>query len=431
VLRPLPVTVTTWPEGEVEQLAGPYFPPDVGKPGERQVPFSGQLFIDRDDFALDPPAGYQRLAPGRTVRLRHGYCITCDEVVTDDAGEVVELRASHIPGSVGSAPDGVKVAGVIHWVSATESVPAEVRLYDRLFTVARPDDADGDFARHLNPQSLEVISGARLEASLASAEPGSRWQLERVGYFMVDPVDSRPEALVLNRIVTLRDSWAGRAEDTAAARAAAEEEGKEKAGKATTRPPKKSRTEYRAEARRRDPVLAERFAAWPGAHGLSEGDTDLLTGDRPTGDLFEGAVEAGAPAGAVARWIINELPRELGDRELTDVPMTPAALGSLVAAVESGVISGPAGKEVFAVLMDQGGDPDQIIADRGLAQVSDETAIAAMVDEVIAANPDKVDAYRAGKTALAGFFVGQVVRASQGKANPQVVQKLVAERLGG
>ena len=139
---------------------------------------------------------------------------------------------------------------------------------------------------------------------------------------------------------------------------------------------------------------------------------------------------AGAPAAAVARWIINELPRELGDREVSEVPMTAAALGSLVRAVESGAISGPAGKEVFAVLMERGGDPEEIIAERGLAQISDEAAIAAIVDEVVAANPDKAEAYRAGKTALAGFFVGQVVRASQGKANPQVVQKLVAERLG-
>ena len=430
VLRPLRVTVTTWPEGEVEQLTGPYFPADVGKPGERTLPFTREILIDRDDFALDPPSGFQRLAPGRTVRLRHGYCITCDEVVTDDAGEVVELRVSHIPGSVGATPEGVKVSGVIHWVSAPESIPAEVRLYDRLFKVARPDDADGDFARHLNPDSLQVIPGARLEPSLASAEAGSRWQLERVGYFFVDPVDSRPGALVLNRIVTLRDSWAGKAsEDAAAARAASEEEEQPKAAKASTRPPKKSRTEYRAEARRRDDVLAERFAAWPGAHGLSEADVDLLTGDRPTGDLFEGAVAAGAPAGPVARWIINDLPRELGERDLAEVPLTPAALGALVNAVESGEISGPAGKEVFSVLIGQGGDPAAIIAERGLAQVSDESAIAAMVDDVIAANPDKAEAYRAGKTALAGFFVGQVVRASQGKANPQVIQKLVAERL--
>ena len=433
VLRPLPVTVTTWPEGEVEPLTAPYFPPDVNKPGERVVPFTRELFVDRDDFSLDPPAGWQRLAPGRTVRLRHGYCVTCDGVVTGEDGEVVGLEVSHIPGSVGAAPEGVKVSGVIHWVSAPGSIPAEVRLYDRLFRDPRPEDAGGDFIANLNPDSLQVVEAARVEPSLAGAEPASRWQFERVGYFAVDPVDSRPGALVFNRIVTLRDSWGPKADSADAARVAAEAaeaRAREKSAKARTRPPKKSGAEYRAEARRRDPALAERFARWTGDLGLAEGDADLLTGDRPTGDLFEAALAAGASAPAVARWIVNELPRELGDRELDEVPLTGAALGGLVRAVESGTISGPAGKEVFAVLMERGGDPDVIIAERGLAQVSDEGAIAAIVDEVIAANPDKAEAYRAGRTQLAGFFVGQVVRASQGKANPQVVQKLVAERLG-
>ncbi|HVW34094.1 MAG TPA: glutamine--tRNA ligase/YqeY domain fusion protein [Acidimicrobiia bacterium] len=419
VLTPLPVTVTSWPEGSVEQLVAPYFPADVGKPGERTVPFTRELFIDRDDFSLDPPPGWQRLAPGRTVRLRHGYCVTCDSVETDASGEVVSLSVTHLPGSVGTSPDGVKVSGVIHWVSAPESISAEVRLYDRLFKDPRPEDAGGDFIANLNPDSLEVVADARLEPSLAGAEPGSRWQFERVGYFFVDPLDG-----AFNRIVTLRDSWAR--VDAGPARA----EPKEKSAKARTRPPKKSGTEYRAEARRRDPVLAERFGRYTAELGLSENDADLLTGDRPTGDLFEAAVSGGGPAAAVARWIVNELPRELGDRELDEVALTGAALGGLVRAVESGTISGPAGKEVFAVLVAVGGDPDAIIAERGLAQISDESAIAAMVDEVIAANPDKAEAYRAGRTNLAGFFVGQVVRASQGKANPQVVQKLVAQRLG-
>ncbi|MGH9004645.1 MAG: glutamine--tRNA ligase, partial [Acidimicrobiia bacterium] len=154
VLRPLEVTVTSWPEGEVEELTGPYFPPDVGKPGERTIPFGRRILIERDDFALDPPPGYQRLAPGRTVRLRHGYCITCDEVVEED-GEVVGLRCSHIPGSVGQNPADVKVSGVIHWVSEPHAVAAEVRLYDRLFKVPRPEDAEGDFIANINPDSLQ------------------------------------------------------------------------------------------------------------------------------------------------------------------------------------------------------------------------------------------------------------------------------------
>ena len=429
VLRPLAVTITSWPEGEVEDLTAPYFPADVGKPGERVLPFGRSLWIDRDDFALDPPAGFQRLAPGRTVRLRQGYAITCDEVV-EEGGEVVELRCHHVPDSVGQNPSGVKVSGVIHWVSAAQAVPAEVRLYDRLFKVPRPEEAEGDLADQLNPDSLLVVGGAMLEPSLADAAPGSRWQLERVGYFIVDAEGSEPGALVLNRIVTLRDSWQGHGEDAPEPAPQREKSDRaEKSEKARTRPAKRSRVEYRAEARVREPVLAERFAAWPAEHGITDADADLLTGDLVTGDLFAAAVAAGAPAAAVARWIVNDLPHALGDRDLAAVPITGAGLGALVVAVESGAIAGAAAKEVFAEMVERGGDPRQIIVERGLSQTSDEGAIAAIVDEVIGANPDKVDLYRGGKTPLFGFFVGQVIKASKGKANPQVVQKLLAERL--
>ena len=423
VLRPLKVTIMSWPEGEVEQLVGPSFPADVGKPGTRQVPFGREILIDGDDFSLDPPAGYQRLAPGRTVRLRHGYCITCEDVVTD-GGEVVEVRARHIPDTVGKQPAGVAVSGVIHWVSAAHAVPAEVRLYDRLFKVPRPDDGDADLAASLNPDSLQAVAGAMVEPSLAGAEPGSHWQLERVGYFVVDE-ESQSDRLVLNRTVTLRDSWAAPAESPAPAA-----EDREKSAKAKTRPPKKSRTEYRTEARLRDPVLASRLAEWPAAHGIGDDVADLLTGDRPTGDLFLEAIAGGASPAAVARWIVNELPPALGDRELGETSLAGPALGALVAAVERGTITGAAGKEVFAELVERGGDPARIIDERGLAQVSDEGAVAEVVERVLGDNPDKVDQYRNGKTALLGFFVGQVVRASQGKANPQVAQKLLAERLG-
>ena len=424
VLRPLPVTITSWPAGMVEELDAPYFPADVGKPGSRPLPFAGEILIDGDDFAVDPPAGWQRLAPGRTVRLRHGYCITCDEVLTGAGGEVVGLRATHVPDSVGKKPAGVDVSGVIHWVSAAHAVPAEVRLYDRLFKIPRPDDVDvAELPGTLNPDSLQVVTGAMVEPSLAAAEPGSHWQLERVGYFAVDQ-DSSAGTLILNRTVTLRDSWAG-ADEPAPAFVGA----RAQSAKAKTRPPRKSRAEYRAEARVRDPELAARLAAWPAVHGMGEEAADLLTGDRATGDLFLAAVAAGGPAPAVARWIVNELPPVLGDRDLVETHLAGAGLGALVAAVDRGEITGAAGKEVFAELVERGGDPVAIIAERGLAQVSDEAAVARVVDEVLAANPDKVEQYRGGKTALFGFFVGQVVRASQGKANPQVVQKLLAERL--
>jgi glutaminyl-tRNA synthetase len=421
VLHPLPVTITSWPEGSVEEMTGPYFPPDVGKPGQRSIPFERQILIERDDFTLDPPAGYQRLAPGRTVRLRHGPCITCDEVLTE-GGEVVGLRCHHVAGSVGKNPPGLKIWGVIHWVPAGRSIPGEIRLYDRLYLEAQPEDGSGD---ELNPHSVEVVGGARLEPSLAGAEPGSRWQLERVGYFVFDNVDSTLGAPVMNRIVTLRDSWNPRAQPPQPVPAEPE-----RTRKTSSRPPKKSRIEYRAEARVRDPLLADRFAAWPVTYGLTEEEVDLLTSDRPTGDLFEEAVAAGASPDVTARWFINEMPRELGDRPIDRTPLTGAALATLLQALTAGEITGVAAKEVFAEMVGEGGDPRAIIADRGLAQVSDEDAISVIVDDVLSANPDKVDQYRAGKAALFGFFVGQVMRSSAGKANPRVVQQLLTARLG-
>ena len=424
VLRPLPVTITSWPEGQVEHLSAPYFPPDIGKPGERSIPFGRHILIDRDDFRMDPPPGFQRLAPGRTVRLRYGPCLTCDEVVMD-GGQVVELRGRHVPDSIGTNPPGVKIAGVIHWVPATPSVPAESRLYDRLFLDPRPDEASSE---DVNADSLEVIRNARLEPSLAGAVPGSRWQLERVGYFVFDATDSRPDAPVINRIVTLRDSWQAKTATMGAALTGPAPASR--AARTQTRPPKRSRIEYRAEGRSRDPLLADRFATWAARFGLGEQDVDLLTADRATGDLFEQSVSAGAPPAVVARWVINELPRELGDRSLDQTPLTPPHLAELVLALESGEITGAAAKEVLAEMIDRGGDPRQIIAERGLVQVSDAAVIARIVEAVLDAHPDEVKQYRAGKRGLRGFFVGQVVRSSDGRANPQVIQQLLDKQLG-
>ena len=195
VLRPLKVVITNYPENQVEQLEAPYFPHDVPKEGSREVPFSRELYIERTDFMEDPPKSFFRLAPGREVRLRYAYFITCDEVMKDDDGEVVELRCSYDPETRGgAAPDGRKVKGTIHWVSAAESVPVEVRLYDRLFRVANPDAAaveEGkDFTEFLNDESLVTLTGGRLEPAIADARPGTHFQFERHGYFYTDPVDS-------------------------------------------------------------------------------------------------------------------------------------------------------------------------------------------------------------------------------------------------
>ena len=211
VLRPLKVVVTNYPEGKVEEFDAVNNPEDESA-GTRKVPFSRELWIERDDFMENPPSKFYRLSPGREVRLRYAYFLRCEEVVKDAAGNVVELRCIYDPATRGgdSPPDGRKVKATLHWVSAARAIDAEVRLYGTLFTVRDPSSvAEGvDWKGTLNPKSLEVVQGAKLEPSLASAVPESRWQFERMGYFCVDRRDSKPGALVFNRTVTLRDEWA-------------------------------------------------------------------------------------------------------------------------------------------------------------------------------------------------------------------------------
>jgi glutaminyl-tRNA synthetase len=205
VLRPLKLVIENWPEGTVDEVDAQNHPlrPELGT---RKVPFCGEVYIERDDFMEDPPKKFFRLAPGREVRLRAAYYVTCREVVKDADGTITALRCTYDPATRGGdSPDGRKVKGTLHWVSAKHGVPAQVRLYDRLFTDENPEgDGEGYLAK-LNPGSLEVIDGAIVEPSLAEAAPGSRYQFERMGYFYRDPGSS---GIVFNRTVTLRDSWA-------------------------------------------------------------------------------------------------------------------------------------------------------------------------------------------------------------------------------
>ncbi len=210
VLRPLKVTITNYPSDQMEAFTVPRHPKDAGM-GSRTIPFGRELFIERDDFMEDPPGKFFRLGPGREVRLRYGYIIRCDEVVKDPAsGEVVELRCSYDPATGGGhLPEGrKKVKGIIHWVSAEHSLAVEVRIYDRLFHTANPTgDKQVDYREHLNPDSLELVTGCLVEQGLAGALPGEAFQFERLGYFCVDR-ETSPARMVFNRVVSLRDTWA-------------------------------------------------------------------------------------------------------------------------------------------------------------------------------------------------------------------------------
>lgn len=210
VTNPLKVVLTNYPEDQDEELDASYYPHDVPLTGSRKVPFSRELYIERDDFMKDPPKKFFRLGPGREVRLRYGYFITCTDVIMDKDGNVVELHCTYDPATRGGdSPDGRKVQGTIHWVSAKHALDVELRMYDRLFSQPNPDDVpEGqDFLSVLNPDSLVVIPHAKIEPSVAKDPRESRYQFERTGYFIADP-DSTPDRFVFNRTVTLRDSWA-------------------------------------------------------------------------------------------------------------------------------------------------------------------------------------------------------------------------------
>ena len=212
VLDPLKVVITNYPEGQVEEMDCINNPEDP-EAGTRKVPFSGELYIEREDFMEDAPKKFFRLAPGKEVRLRSAYWIKCEQVIKDDAGNITELRCTYDPQTRGgnNPPDGRKVKGTLHWVSAKHAVSAEVRLYDHLFTAedpTTPPEGSDDWLDNLNPDSLKVLTDAKLEPALADAEPGVSIQFERMGYFCLDSKDSKPDALVFNRSITLKDSWA-------------------------------------------------------------------------------------------------------------------------------------------------------------------------------------------------------------------------------
>jgi glutaminyl-tRNA synthetase len=211
VVKPLKVVLENYPEEQTEELDAINNPEDPAA-GSRKVSFSRELYIERDDFMEDPPKKFFRLAPGREVRLRYGYFITCVDVIKDEAtGEILELRCTYDPETRGgNAPDGRKVKATLHWVSAQHALPAEVRLYSHLFTKENLEDVEQeeDFTAYINPESLEILTDCRVEASLADVKPESIYQFERLGYFCADRNDCSKDNLVFNRSVTLRDTWA-------------------------------------------------------------------------------------------------------------------------------------------------------------------------------------------------------------------------------
>ncbi len=427
VTDPLPVTITNWPEGKTDWIEAPYFPHDVPREGSRKVPFTGDLYIERDDFMEDPPKKYYRLSPGVEVRLRYGYVVRCTDAVKNAAGEVERVLCTYDPETRGGdTPDGRRIKGTIHWVSASHGVKATVRLYDRLFALPDPDSAEGGFLNAFNPHSIDIAADAVVEPSVLEDPADTRYQFERRGYFWRDPVDSTEDALVFNRIVPLKDSWSKAARSTQPEKKRSDSVPGKSKPRQSAEPGKKTNQRVVVDA---PPELVSEVAT---RFGLDNRRAGLIAGQSGATDILGEAVKEGAAPVEAAKWIINEIPAVAGSgADLNSRPFRGAALAKLMALVDSGRISGRAAKSVLAAMVETGEAPDAAVNRLGLEQVSDREEIRIVADRIVRDNPEKASAYRSGKHGLIGFFVGQVMQQTGGAANPQVARELLVAALAG
>ncbi|AKF24853.1 glutamate--tRNA ligase [Sulfurovum lithotrophicum] len=406
VLDPLKVTIENY-EGS-EEIDASYYPHDVPKEASRKLPFSKEIYIERDDFDENPPKGYFRLTPEQPVRLKHAYIITCKEVVKDADGNVVEIKAEYHPDSKsGQDTSGIKVKSAIHWVDAKGAKKAEVRLYDRLFKEEAPKGMED-----LNPDSLKVIEHALVEPAVITERPDERFQFERQGYFYADPVDYSDEHPVFNKIVALKDSWSKK------------RKAPEKAPK-----PQPKKVQIDGEVAPMNEAEQARFDKYTDELKLGTEVANTLARDEKLSHFYEEALSVLQSPVSLANIVANEVARELKEKEIDALKFTPKQIAGLVKMVEEGTISSKIAKQVFEEMTVSGKDPEKIVEEKGLVQISDPAQILPIIEEVMAKNPDNVAKFKAGNTKLLGFFVGQVLKSTGGKANPKVVNELVAKKL--
>ncbi len=416
VIEPLRVVLTNVPAGSTENLEASYWPHDIPKEGTRLVPLTREILIEKSDFMEEPSKKFHRLSPGAEVRLRYGYIIRCNEVIKNEAGEITELHCSLDRDTKSGATPSRRVKGTIHWVSATEGVPVEVRLYDRLFRVANPDDVEEGqtFVSHLNPDSMTVFQ-AIIEPSAASKDTQDRYQFERQGFFYLDSKELENGKRVWNRTITLRDTW-------------------EKDNQPVPQPVRIKEPAPSPPIAVRDPLEGLDTASFDRAkqldeqYGIGLEDAALLAVRPHIAGFFEEASKT-APSTAVANWLINELRPLLTEEGIRVLPFSAAEFAKLVELHASDTLSSRQAKEVLIEMIATGESSGSIVDRLGLKQISDESQLLSMVQEVLEAHPDRVEAYKGGKIGLIGFFMGQVMAKSSGSANPSTVKSLLEREL--
>lgn len=410
VFDPLKVTIENY-EG-MEEIDAPYYPHDVPKEGSRLIPFSREIYIERDDFSENPPKGYYRLTPEQPVRLRHGYIIACKEVIKDADGNITEIKAEYYPESKsGSDTSGIKVKSAIQWVSAEHVKKVEIRLYDRLFKDEAPEGLED-----LNPDSLHIIKDALIEPAVITDQPDVRFQFERHGYFYADPIDYTDENPVFNKIVGLKDSWTKKSKT-------------EDSEPKSERKPQAKKVQIDGEVAPMSEEEQALFDKYTSELGLNNEVANTLARDEYLSSFYEEALLTLHSPISLANLITNEVARELKEKQVDELKFNAKQIAELVKMVDEETISTKIAKQVFEEMAQSGDNPSQIVEAKGLVQISDPAKILPIIDEVMANNPDNVAKYRAGNTKLFGFFVGQVLKATGGKANPKVVNELVTEKL--
>ncbi len=408
VLNPLKVTIENY-EG-TEEINASYYPHDVPKEGVRKLPFSKEIYIEREDFNENPPKGYYRLTPDQPVRLKHAYIITCKEVIKDTNGNIIEIKAEYNKDSKsGQDTSGIKVKSAIQWVDAKENKKVEVRLYDRLYSCEAPEGIED-----LNPNSLKVIKNALVEPAVINEKPDVRFQFEREGYFYADPVDYADENPVFNKIVGLKDSWGKKSDD---------------------RKPKEKRKQVEKKVQVDGEVTpmneAEQalFDKYTTELKLNNEVANTLARDEKLAHFYEKTLsELNSPI-SLANIVVNEVARELKEKQISELKFTAIQIAGLVKMVDEETISSKIAKQVFEEMAKSGENPAEIVEAKGLVQISDPAIILPIIDEIIAKNPDNVEKFKAGNNKLLGFFVGQVLKTTEGKANPKVVNELVEQKL--
>ena len=400
VLDPLKVVIENY-DG-FEEIDASYYPHDVPKDGSRKLPFSREIYIERDDFNENPPKGYFRLTPEQPVRLKHAYIITCKEVIKDDNGNIVEIKAIYHPESKsGSDSSDIKVKSAIQWVSTKHAKKVEVRLYDRLFKTEAPEGVED-----INPDSLKVIRNAFVEPAVIVSKPNERFQFERQGYFYADPIDYTDEKPVFNKIVGLKDSWVKKKKSTK---------------------PQTKKVQVDGEIAPMSKAEQTLFNKYTKEFNLNSEISNILARDEQLSHFYEETLSVLNSPVSIANIVANDVAREL--KGLTDLKFNANQIAQLVKMVDNEIISNKISKQVFEEMVKSGKNPTQIVEDRGLIQISDPAKIEPIIDEIIAKNPDNVAKFKEGNSKLLGFFIGQVLKTTGGKANPKVVNELVARKL--